>query len=174
MSPPGSTAIASTATAGSTIWNGLGSNSSTTSSTVTITRSGRERRLLLDAAYAPDRHVAPSVGLLGVDHRHVGVQRRNRHKLLARERARDGGDGGRHFRQVGADVAPQDGEGKVRSPGDVAVGHAGVGVLLYLQRTRPAVLHGVAEAVEGAHAGVATPGEDQLARRSPSRSSGRR
>jgi hypothetical protein len=35
-------------------------------------------------------------------------------------------------------------------------------VLLDLQRTRPAVLHGVAEAVQGANTRVSAPGEDQL------------
>jgi hypothetical protein len=38
-----------------------------------------------------------------------------------------------------------------------------VAVLLDLQRERPAVLHGVPEPVQAAHAGVAGPGEDQLA-----------
>jgi hypothetical protein len=35
-------------------------------------------------------------------------------------------------------------------------------VFLYLKRTGPAVLHGVAEAVQGANTGVPTPGEDQF------------
>ena len=65
--------------------------------------------------------------------------------------------------QVGADVAAQHREGQPGRGGDVAVGHARVAVLLDLERGRPAVLDRVAEAVQGADAGVAAPGEDQLA-----------
>jgi len=48
--------------------------------------------------------------------------------------------------------------------GGVAVGHAGVAVLLDLERDRPVVLHGVAEPVQRTDSRVATPGKDQLAR----------
>ena len=109
--------------------------------------------------------IAPTVGLLGVNDRHLWPKRGYRHQLLPGERAFYGLYRRRHLRQIGADVAAKDGEGEVRGPGDVAVGHAGVGVLVYLQGSRPAVLDGVAEAVEAPDARVAAPGEDQLASR---------
>ena len=93
---------------------------------------GRYHGLLLDAYDPPDRHVATPVGLLGVDDAHVRVQGRHRHQLFAGEGTGYGRYRLRYFRQVGADVAPQDCEREVRGPRDVAVGHARVGVLLYL------------------------------------------
>jgi hypothetical protein len=68
------------------------------------------------------------------------------------------------LRKVGAAVAAHDREGQPGRRGDVAVGEAGVAVLLDLQRLGPRVLDRVAEAVQRAHAGVAAPGEDELAR----------
>ena len=79
-----------------------------------------------------DRHVATPVGLLGVDDAHVRVQGRHRHQLFTGEGTGYGRYRLRYFGQVGADVAPQHGEREVRGPRDVAVGHARVGVLLYL------------------------------------------
>ena len=103
------------------------------------------------------------VGLLGVDDRHVGVDRRHGGQLLAGERAGDRRQRRRVLDEVGAAVAAQHGEGQAGGPGGVAVGHPGVAVLLDLQRSRPAVLDRVAEAVQRADAGVAAPREDQLA-----------
>ena len=52
----------------------------------------RQNRLLLHADDTLDQHVAPSIGLLRVDERHVGPVRRNGRKLLSGERARDAFD----------------------------------------------------------------------------------
>jgi len=43
----------------------------------------------------------------------------------------------------------------MRSSRGVGGGHAGVGVLFDCQGNGPALLHGVAQAVKGTHAGVA-------------------
>ena len=142
---------------------GRGCNSSTISSTVTIARAGGEHRLLLHARQAPQLHVAAPVGLLGVDDRDVRVQRLHRHQRLAGERAGDRLDRVGLVGQPGAGVAAQHGERQAGRAGHVPVGHPGVAVLLDLQRPRPAVLDGVAEAVQRPDPRVAAPGEDQLA-----------
>ncbi len=123
----------------------------------------RQQRLLLHAGDPPQHHVAGGVGLLGVDDRDVGVERRDGGELLAGERAHDRRERGGVGDEVGAAVAAQHGERQAGRAGGVAVGHPGVAVLLDLQRPRPAVLDGVAEAVQRADAGVAAPREDQLA-----------
>src|SRR5215218_7515742 len=66
---------------------------------------GGEHGLLLDAGDPPDRHVAAAVGLLGVDYRYVRLECRDRHQLLAGERARARRDRARHLRQVRAYIA---------------------------------------------------------------------
>ena len=137
-----------------------GVSSSTISSTVTSARSRGQHDLLLHAGDAPHHHVAAPVGVLGVDDRDVRVERRHGRQLLAGERAGDRGDRAGVVDEIGAEVAAQHGERQSRGAGGVAVGHPGVAVLLDLQRPRPAVLDGVAEAVQRADAGVATPRED--------------
>ena len=66
--------------------------------------------------------------------------------------------------QVGAEVPAQNAERQVRGAGRVGGGHAGVRVLLDLERRRPAVLDRVAQPVQRADARVAAPREDELAR----------
>src|SRR5215217_8318240 len=66
---------------------------------------GGEHSLLLDAGDAPEGHVAPPVGLLGMDDGHVQVQRGYSHQLLAGKRTHDRRDRARHLRQVRTDVA---------------------------------------------------------------------
>ena len=83
-------------------------------------------------------------------------------------------DGRVDLRQVDALVAAEHREGQVGGARLVGVGHRGVAVLLELERLRPAVLDRVAQAVQRADAGIAAPGEDELLRRSPCRSAGRR
>ena len=97
-----------------------------------------------------------------MDDADVGPQRRHRGQHLAGERARDRGDVA-CAAEVGAGVAAQHRERQARGAGHVAVGHAGVAVLLELQRRRPAVLDRVAQPVQRADAGVAAPGEHQPA-----------
>ncbi|SLH61335.1 Uncharacterised protein [Mycobacteroides abscessus subsp. abscessus] len=101
---------------------------------------------------------------LGVHDRHVRVQRGHGGEPFPGEGAGDRFDRVGHLGQVGADVAAQHRERQAGGAGDVAVGHARVAVLLDLERHRPAVLHRVAEPVQRADAGVAAPGEHQLAR----------
>ncbi len=124
---------------------------------------GREHGLLLHAGDAPHLHVAGPIGALRVHDRHVRVERGHGHQLLPGERAGDRLDGGGVRGQVGAPVAAQHRERQAGRAGHVPVGHAGVAVLLQFQRHRPGVLHGIAEPVQRADPGVATPGEDQLA-----------
>jgi hypothetical protein len=61
------------------------------------------------------------------------------------------------FGQIRAAVAAQDRERQAGSAGDVGVGEPGVAVLLDFQRLRPALLDGIAQAVQGADAGIAAP-----------------
>ena len=67
--------------------------------------------------------------------------------------------------QLGAAIAAEHGERQARGAGLIGVGHGGVAVLLDLERPRPALLVGVAEAVQRADAGIAAPGEHHLLRR---------
>ena len=104
-------------------------------------------------------------GLLRVDDRHIGGQRGHGDQLLPGERARDR----RHLsaaHQVGSDIAAHQRAGHSGRAGRVAIGHARVAVLLDLDRPRPSVLDGVAEAVKRAHTRVSTVGEDETAGRS--------
>ena len=64
--------------------------------------------------------------------------------------------------EIAAAVAAQHAEREVRRAGRVRGRHAGVRVLLELERRRPAVLDRVAEPVQRADAGVAAPREDEL------------
>ena len=66
--------------------------------------------------------------------------------------------------KIAAAVAAQHPERQVRGAGRVRRRHAGVGVLLELERPRPAVLDRVAQPVERADARVAAPREDELPR----------
>ena len=66
--------------------------------------------------------------------------------------------------QVAAPVAAEHAERQVRRAGCVRRRHAGMRVLLELERRRPAVLDRVAEPVQRADAGIAAPGEDELPR----------
>ena len=123
---------------------------------------GGEHGLLLDAADAPQLHVAVPIGALGVHDRHVRIQRGHGRQVLAGERAAHGGDGRRVPGQVGARGGAQHRERQAGRAGDVAVGQPGVGVLLDLQRAGPSGGDRVAQPVQRADARVAAPGEDQL------------
>ncbi len=124
---------------------------------------GRQQGLLLHSGDPPQHHVAGGVGLLGVDDRHIRVDRRYGGQLLAGERAGDRRQRRRVPDEVGAAVAAQDCERQAGRPGGVAVGHPRMAVLFDLQRPWPAVLDRVAETVQRADARVAAPREDQLA-----------
>ena len=97
-----------------------------------------------------------------MDDRHVRPDRRHGRQHLAGKGTGDGFDGRIHLRQVGADVAAEDGERQAGRARLVGIGHGGVGMLLDRQRARPAVLDGIAQAVQRADAGIAAPGEDHL------------
>ena len=122
---------------------------------------GGEHGLLLHAHQPPDLDVALAVGALGVDDRHVGVERRDGGETLTRERTLDLPDRVRVLGEVGADVAAEDTERQACRAGRVAGGHPGVAVLLDLQRLRPAVLDRVAEALQRPDPRVAAPREGQ-------------
>jgi len=66
--------------------------------------------------------------------------------------------------RTGPAVSPQHREREPGGAGRVPVRHAGVAVLLQLQRPWPGVLHRVTEAVQRADTRIAAPGEDQPAR----------
>jgi hypothetical protein len=126
---------------------------------------GGQHRLLLHADDAFQHDVAGAVRLLRVDD--GGVEPHGRH---GREHLAGVGTG--HRLDVGVDagelraaVAAEHGERQARRAGLVGVGHGGVAMLLDLQRLRPALLVGVAKAVQRADAGVAAPGEHHLLRR---------
>ena len=91
-----------------------------------------------------------------------GRMRGHRRQLLAGERAGDALDVRVHLRQVGADVAAEHRARQARRARLIGVGHGGVGMLLDLERLRPAILDRVAQAVQRADAGIAAPGEDEL------------
>ena len=129
---------------------------------------GAEHGFLLHPGDPPQLDVPGPVGTLGVDDRHVRVQRGHGGQPLAGERAGDRPDGGlpieaRQAFQAGAAVAAQDRERHSRGACHVAVGHPRVAVLLQLKWSRPRVFHRVPEAVQRAHPGVAAPGEDEPA-----------
>ncbi|MDT4842420.1 hypothetical protein FQZ97_763220 [compost metagenome] len=124
---------------------------------------GRQGRFLLHAEDAPEQHVALAVGLLRVDHGHVRAYRGHGGQLFAGEGAVDELDVRVDLRQVGAGVGTQDRERQARGAGHIGVGQVGVAVFVDLQGVRPLFLYRVAQAVQRAHAGVATPGEGQLA-----------
>ena len=77
-----------------------------------------------------------------------------------------GADRVRVRRQIGADVAAQDRERESARAGRVAVGHAGVAVLLELERQRPGVLDRVAEAMQPPTPGL-PPHEKMSSARTP-------
>ncbi|MCY1496378.1 hypothetical protein D9M68_303130 [compost metagenome] len=124
---------------------------------------GRQGRFLLHAEDAPEQHVALAVGLLRVDHGDVRANRGHGSQLFTGERALDEFDVRVDLRQVGTGVGAQYGERQARGTGHIGVGQVGMAVLVDFQAIRPLFLHGVAQAVQRAHAGVATPGEGQLA-----------
>jgi hypothetical protein len=99
-----------------------------------------------------------------VDDRHVRPDRRHRGEPLAGERAVDELHVRVVLRQVAAQIAAQQAERQPRGAGGVGRRHAGVRVLLELERRRPALLDGVAQAVQRPDARVAAPGEHQLPR----------
>ena len=107
---------------------------------------GGQDRLLLDAADAPQLHVALAVGALGVDDAYAGPQRPHRRQPLAGERAVHERDR-RVPGQVGAGVAAQDRERQVGRTGGVGRGHARMGVLLEPERLGPALFDRLAQAV---------------------------
>jgi hypothetical protein len=82
---------------------------------------------------------------------------------LAGERTVDRLDA-RVLREIASPVTAQHAERQVRGAGGVGRRHSGVRMLLELERRRPAVLHGVAEAMQRADAWIPAPGEDEFAR----------
>ena len=122
----------------------------------------RQHRLFLHPDDAFDEHVAGAVGLERVDHGHVRPDRRHGRQPLAGERTGDVPDVTVHLRQIDADIAAKDRKRQPGRAGLVGVGHGGVRMLLDRDRRRPAVLVGVAEAMQRADAGIANPGEYQL------------
>ncbi len=131
-------------------------------STVTSEGGSGEHRLLLDARDPPELDVALTIGLLGVDDRDVGAQRRDRRELLAGEWAGDRPDLGA-LRQIGPPVAAHNPEREVSRSGGVTIRHPGMGVLGDLDRPRPPVLDRIPEAVKRTDPRIAPVGEDQLA-----------
>jgi hypothetical protein len=123
-----------------------------------------QHHLLLDADNPFDQHIALPVGALRMDDPQVGPERGDRGQLLATKRAGDRADVRVDAHQVGALVAAQDRARQAGRSGGVGVGHRRVAMLLDLQRPRPAMLDGVAQAVQRPHAGVAAPRKYQLAR----------
>jgi hypothetical protein len=100
---------------------------------------------------------------LGVDDADVRPDRRHCGDPLAGEGAVDPRDPGA-LRQVRSFVAADDAERELRRTGCVCGRHAGVRMLLEVERLRPVVLDCVAQPVERPDAGVSTPGKDELAR----------
>ncbi len=127
-------------------------------------RPRRQHGFLLHPDDALEQHVAGAVGLLRVNDRHVRPMRRHRRQLLARERTSDELDVRVHLREIGSEVAAEEGGRHAGGAGGVGVRHGGVAVLFDLERPRPAPLDGVAQAMERSDAGIAAPGEHQLAR----------
>ena len=103
------------------------------------------------------------VGLLSVHDGDIGLQCRHGGQGLAGERALDLGHG-RVGDEISATVAAHDGKGQPCGAGRVAVGHAGVAVLLDLQWCGPPMFDSVAEAVQRADPGITPVGEHKLAR----------
>ena len=126
-------ATAVTAQRGMTIAPGRGSSSSTISSTVTSERSD-PRTISFWIPTIPHSWTLPARSARWAWTMPTSGASRHRGQLLAGERARDLGDVGARL-EVGFDVAAQDREGQVRGAGRIAVGHAGVGVLLELDGT---------------------------------------
>ena len=162
--PPGTRQTAVTTQRGSTTAWGRGSSSSTISSTVTIARLAASTASFCTPMMPHSMHVAPPIGLLGVDDGDVGADRRHGRQPLAGERAVDERDRRRRARQVGAGVAAQHRERQPRRARRRRRSPCRVRVLVDLERPRPAVLDRVAQAVQRADARVAAPGEDHLRR----------
>src|SRR4029079_1881276 len=78
------------------------------------------------------------------------------------------GEWARHASIVGVDprevarTSAERREWKPRGSGIVRRGQRRVAVFLERERPGPAVFHGVAQAMEGAHAGITAPGKHQL------------
>src|SRR5882724_4604161 len=125
---------------------------------------GGQDDLLLHAHDSPQQHIAAAIGALGMDHTHIGPHRRNGGKLLARKGTGDALDRGIHLGKIVADMAAEYGEGQSAGSGGIGVGHVGMDALVDLQRLRPILFDRLAQSVERAHARIASPGEDQLAR----------
>ena len=122
----------------------------------------REHGLLLHAGDTPHLHVARGVGALGVNDRDVGLEGRHGSEHLAGERARHRLDVRRAPGEVGTAVPAQHGERESGRACNVAIRHAGVAVLLQLQRPRPVVLDCITKPVQRANPRITAPREDEF------------
>ena len=107
--------------------------------------SGSEQRLLLRAHDAPQLNGPGTIGSLRVDDGDIRVHGGYGGQHLAGEGTRHRPDRRVDVGQVGADIPAQHRERQAGRSSDVPIGHAGVRVLLDLQRLRPPVLDRVAE-----------------------------
>jgi hypothetical protein len=97
-----------------------------------------------------------------VDDGHVGVECRYRGQGLPRERADDRSHAVRSGGETGSRIATEHRERESGGTGHISIGQAGVAVFIDLESAGPGILDRVAEAMEGADAGIPAPGEDQL------------
>ena len=119
-----------------------------------------EHRFLLNADDALDEDVALAIGLLRVDDGDVRPERRHRDERLSGERTGHRPVARVHLGEA-AWMRPERRERQVRRAGIVGVGHRAVTELLQRQRTRPAVFHGVPQAVQRSDAWIPAPREHE-------------
>ena len=156
--PPGAGETALTTQCGRCTEPGLGSSSSTISSTVTSTRPARERHLSFCTPEMPQSMTLPLQSacwawITATSGRMAGLAA----SFFAAEGTGDELDDRVVRRQVRADVAPDHREGQPARARDVGVGEVGVAAFLDLQRPGPALLHRVAKAMQRAHPRIAAP-----------------
>ena len=104
------------------------------------------------------------IRLLRVHDGDIRADGRHRGQALASERAVDETDARVELRQIAPEIATQHTERQAGRARGISCRHAGMRVLLELERHRPVVFNRIAEAVQRADSGVAAPGERQLPR----------
>ena len=90
-------------------------------------------------------------------HRDVRPVRRNGSEFLARERARHAFDLRIHLWEIAADVTAEDRARQAGGAGLIGIGHRGMRMLFEFELLRPAVIDRIPQAMQRAHARIATP-----------------
>ena len=125
---------------------------------------GGEHGFLLHAENSFEQHVAVAIGPQRMNHRDIRAMRGNGRQRLAGKGTGHAFDFRIHLRQIGADIAAEDGARQTGGARLIGIRHRGMRMFLDFELVRPAVFDRVAQAMQRADAGIAAPGENELFR----------